>query len=348
MSDRAGPRLAPPLPPAAAGLISLVAPVYCEEEAIEEFYRRAKAMLVGLEPKYDHEIVLVDDGSADRTREILKRLADGDAKLRVVGFSRNFGQQAAITAGVDLAAGDAVVIIDSDLQDPPEVVPQMVAKWEEGFRVVYGVRSRRKGEGPVKRGAASLFYRLLQLLSDTKLPLDAGDFRLVDRAVVEVVKRMREEHRYMRGMIAWAGFPQFGLGYDRDRRYAGRTKYTLAKMVHLAVNAILSFSARPLYLAGYLGVGVTLLSLVLAARVLLSKIFYPKDSVQGWPTLMIVVLFLGGMQLITMGVLAQYVGRLFEQSKQRPLYIVSETYGFPAKSAAAARSHNAAAEEDRP
>jgi dolichol-phosphate mannosyltransferase len=321
--------------PARVPLVSLVAPVYCEEELIEEFYRRAKAAMAGLAPKYDHEIVLVNDGSTDRTLEILKALAERDPHLRVASLSRNFGHQLAITAGIDLAAGDAVVIIDSDLQDPPEVVPQMIAKWEEGFKVVYGVRSHRQGESRFKLATASLFYRLMQGLSDTPIPLDAGDFRLVDRAVVEVIKQMREEHRYMRGMMAWAGFRQFGLLYQRDRRYAGQTKYTVAKMVRLAVNAILSFSAKPLYLAGYFGVLVTFVSLLLLAWIVIGKLINPAGSALGWSSLIAVVLFLGGVQLMSIGILGQYVGRLFEQSKQRPLYIVSESYGFGPQPAAA-------------
>lgn len=323
--------------PTRTPLVSLVAPVYCEEELIEEFYARVKAMLAGLAPKYDHEIVLVNDGSTDRTLEILKGLAERDPHLRVASFSRNFGHQMAITAGIDLAAGDAVVIIDSDLQDPPEVVPRMIAKWEEGFKVVYGVRSE-PGESRFKLATASLFYRLLQRLSDTRLPRDAGDFRLLDRAVVAVIKQMREEHRYMRGMMAWVGFPQFGLQYQRDPRHAGQTKYTVPKMVRLAVNAILSFSAKPLYVASYLGIVVTLLALILAARTFIGKLFDPSASVPGWTTLMVIVLFLGGVQLMTIGILGQYVGRLFEQSKQRPLYIVSESYGFGPRPAAAGQA----------
>ena len=298
-----------------------------KKRVIDQFYARTKAMLAALAPKYDHEIVFVNDGSTDRTLEILAGLAGADEDVRVVSFSRNFGHQSAITAGLDLAAGDVAAIIDSDLQDPPEAIPAMIAKWEEGFKVVYGVRTERHGESKFKRATANLFYRLLQGLSDTKLPLDAGDFRLIDRAVIDVIKQMREEHRYIRGMMAWVGFPQFGLKYQRDRRFAGDTKYTLAKMIRLAANAIFSFSAKPLYLSMYLGLFVTLLSLALALRTLIGKLLNPAASVQGWTTLMVVVLFLGGIQLLTVGVLGQYVGRLFEQSKQRPLYIVEEILG---------------------
>ncbi len=309
-------------------LVSLVTPVYCEEGGIEEFYARAKAMLDGLAAKYDHEIIFVNDGSTDRTLDILLQIADCDRRVHVVDLSRNFGHQMAITAGIDFAAGDAVVIIDSDLQDPPEVVPAMVDKWEEGFKVVYGVRKRREGEGRFKRATASAFYRVLQWMSDTKLPLDAGDFRLIDRAVADVVKNMREEHRYLRGIMAWAGFTQFALPYCRDPRFAGETKYPLMKMVRLAVNAIVSFSARPLYAAMYLGVFVTLLSLAWLAWIVIGKLIAPAETVPGWSSLTVLVLFLGGVQLTTTGILGQYVGRIFEQSKHRPLYVVSETYGF--------------------
>ena len=288
-------------------------------------------MLGGLAPRYDYEIVLVNDGSTDRSREILITLARQDLHVRVVDLSRNFGHQFAITAGIDYAAGDAVVILDSDLQDPPEVIPQMIAKWEEGFKVVYGVRSERAGESCFKRVTASLFYRCLQRLSKTRMPLDAGDFRLMDRSVVDVVKTMREEHRYLRGIVSWAGFPQAAVGYKRDRRYAGKSKHSTAVMARLAIDAVFSFSAVPLVLITYLGIGVTVLSLLLLCWIAYAKLVMPSGSLTGWTALSALVLFLGGVQLLSIGVLGQYVGRIFEQSKQRPLYIVAQTFGFPQK-----------------
>jgi polyisoprenyl-phosphate glycosyltransferase len=307
-------------------LISVVAPVYCEESGISEFYRRTKNVLTQLSPRYDHEIVMVNDGSTDRSGELLKAMAQQDPHVRVLNLARNFGHQFAITAGIDHAAGDAVVLIDADLQDPPETMHDMLAQWEEGFKVVYGVRSERRGESRFKRWTAGLFYRVLQRLSDTTIPLDAGDFRLIDRSVVNALKEMREEHRYLRGLVAWVGFPQCGLKYQRDPRYAGQTKYTLVKMARLALNAVFSFSAKPLYMAGYLGVAVTLASLLLILWVVANKLIHPEMSVTGWTSLTAVVSFLGGVQLITIGILGQYVGRIFEQAKQRPLYIVSDVW----------------------
>jgi polyisoprenyl-phosphate glycosyltransferase len=310
-----------------APLLSVVAPVYCEESGIDEFYRRTKNVLAQMAPRYNHEIVLVNDGSTDRTPELLRALAQQDPHVRVINLARNFGHQFAITAGIDYAAGDAVVLIDADLQDPPETIREMVVRWEEGFKVVYGVRSARRGESRFKRWTAGLFYRVLQRLSDTRLPLDSGDFRLIDRAVVDALKEMREEHRYLRGLVAWVGFPQCGLTYQRDPRYAGETKYTLVKMVRLALNAIFSFSAKPLYIASYLGVTVTLVSLLLILWIVGNKLINPATSVTGWTSLTAVVALLGGVQLISIGVLGQYVGRIFEQTKRRPLYIVSDVCG---------------------
>jgi dolichol-phosphate mannosyltransferase len=309
-------------------LISVVVPIFFEEEVLGESYARLKKVLTSLPPKYDHEILFVNDGSADRSLELMLAISKDDSHVRIIDLSRNFGHQFAITAGMDLAAGDAVVVIDADLQDPPEVIPRMVAKWEEGFKVVYGVRTMRQGESRFKRATASLFYRLLQSLSGTKLPVDAGDFRLIDRSVVNVMKNMREEHRYVRGLMAWAGFSQCGVEYERDRRYAGETKYSLTKMFRLALDGIVSFSAKPLYLAGYLGLLVTFLSMLQVVWILVGKLLHPESSVLGWTSLMAAILFLGGIQLICIGILGQYLGRVFEQCKHRPLYVVAQTFGF--------------------
>jgi len=309
-------------------LLSVVVPIYFEEKVVPEFYARVKKVLLDLQPRIDHEILFIDDGSRDRSLELLKGLSQKDRTIRVISFSRNFGHQFAITAGMDHASGDAVVIIDGDLQDPPEIIPQMVEKWEEGFKVVYGVREKRKGENPVKLLTAKLFYRLIKLLSDTELPLDAGDFRLLDRKVLEALKAIREENRYMRGLVSWAGFNHCGLPYKRDARYAGKTKFTLKKMVKFAFDGILSFSDRPLKITAYLGFLITVASFLMALRIAIIKIIHPQVIVSGWTSLILTVLFMGGVQLISLGILGLYVGRQYREVKRRPLYIISERIGF--------------------
>jgi dolichol-phosphate mannosyltransferase len=309
-------------------LVSTVVPIYFEEEMIGELYRRLKGALVALGDGFDHEILFVNDGSTDDSLPRLRVLADADPRVRVIDLSRNFGHQLAITAGIDAASGDAVVVIDGDLQDPPEVIAEMVGKWQEGYGVVYGQRRSRAGESALKRVTARWFYRLLNSLSDTPLPLDTGDFRLMDRAVVDALCSMREEARYMRGMVSWLGFKQYALPYDRDARFAGTTKYTLSRMLRLATNGVTSFSARPLTLMIDFGVLVTLAALAVLVWAVVMRIARPDAVVQGWASTMVIVLFLGGVQLISLGVLGVYVGRVFMESKRRPLYVVSGRYGF--------------------
>lgn len=304
--------------------LSAVVPVFCEEESIVEMYRRLKQVLTGLEPDLDHEIVFVDDGSSDATYALLREIALTDSHVHVVRFSRNFGHQIAMTAGLDFASGDAVVVIDADLQDPPEVIPAFIDKWREGFKVVYGQRRRRNGEGWFKRATASLFYRGLQRLSDTELPLDSGDFRLLDRQVVDALAQLREAGRYMRGMISWVGFSQCAVLYDRDPRFAGSTKYPLKKMLHFATDGITSFSSKPLILSAQFGFIVTSVALLGALWVLVGRVVSPGSTTPGWTSVLLIVLFLGGVQLISVGVLGAYVARVFMESKHRPLYVVSE------------------------
>ena len=318
-----------------AQLISVVVPIYFEEETIDEFYGRMKKVLVGLEPGLRHELIFVNDGSTDRSLELLRRLSAGDGSVRIIDFSRNFGHQIAITAGIDHAGGDAVVVIDGDLQDPPEVIVEMVAKWREGYKVVYGVRSRRKGESAFKLLTASLFYRLINRLSDVKLPLDSGDFRLMDRAVVEALKSIREENRYIRGLISWIGFSQYGIPYERDSRYAGETKFNLKKMLRFAFDGITSFSDKPLRLSSKLGMLTTVVSFATMIWLIVSKLLHPQETIQGWTSLLVVVLFLGGVQLISVGVLGEYIGRIYRETKERPLYIVAGRYGFGASTSGA-------------
>ena len=315
--------------PPGSKLVSLVVPIYCEQEVVGEFYRRAKTALSSLGPRLHHEIVFVDDGSTDGSLAALRDIASRDPHVRVVNLSRNFGHQKAITAGLDHAAGDAVVVIDGDLQDPPEVVCDMVRIWDEqGVKVVYGVREERRGETAFKTLSAKLFYRLVGRLAESELANDSGDFRLMDRAVVSVLTTMREESRYMRGLMSWVGFSQYALRYKRDPRYAGHTKYPLRKMVRLGADAITSFSERPLKIATGFGVFVTGLSLLLACWIIVGKIVTPERVVQGWTSMMVTVLFLGGVQLLSIGVLGEYIARVYRETKHRPLYVVAERYGF--------------------
>jgi len=300
---------------------SIVAPIYNELENIPELYRRIKEVLDSTGETW--ELILVDDGSTDGSTEAICELGREDKRVRPVVFARNFGHQIAITAGWDYARGDAVVIIDADLQDPPEVILEMAQKWKQGYEVVYAVRSEREGESWFKLWTASLFYRIIYRITDVKIPLDTGDFRLMDRKVVNVLKQMRERHRFPRGMSAWVGFKQIGVDYKRAARVAGETKYPFRKMFRLALNAITSFSYFPLQVAtffGFASAGIAILAIlpVVYLRVTGSQAFL------GQATTLIAVLFLGGVQLISLGVLGEYIGRLYDEAKGRPLYIVRE------------------------
>lgn len=308
--------------------LSVVAPVFNEEQGLRDFHARTSAALAAISPPVRHELIFVDDGSSDASAEVLTQLATADPCVRVIALSRNFGHQIAITAGLDAADGDAVVVIDSDLQDPPEVIADMVAAWRDGSRVVYGVRTRRSGESGFKLLSAKYFYRLLNRMSDTPLPVDAGDFRLLDRAVVRVLRDLREENRYMRGMVAWVGFRQTAVHYQRDARHSGETKYPLSKMLRLAADAVTSFSERPLRVALQMGLLLTLATFVLAGIVVIAKLLNPEQSISGYASLMVIVLFLGGIQLFTVGLLGEYVGRTYRETKRRPLYVVGERIGF--------------------
>ncbi|HEX5585694.1 MAG TPA: glycosyltransferase family 2 protein [Acidimicrobiia bacterium] len=307
-------------------LVSIVSPVYQEEAGIEEFHRRLAATLDGI-PGLRFEIVFVNDGSTDGSLEVLREIVAKDPRARVVDLSRNFGHQVALSAGVDHARGDAVVVIDSDLQDPPEVIPEMVERWRKGFKVVYGVRTSRSGETRFKLFTSNVYYGLIDRISEVPLPRQAGDFRLLDRAVVDVLARMPERNRYVRGMVAWVGFPQSAVEYERDPRYAGETKYTLRRMVRLGLDGLTSFSERPLRLATQLGLVVTVLAFLLGAWVIVATIADLGDDGRGWPSLMAVVLFLGGVQLLCIGVLGEYLGRVYRETKGRPLYVVGDVIG---------------------
>jgi glycosyltransferase involved in cell wall biosynthesis len=309
------------------GFISVVVPVYRSAPILPETHRRLTEALTALDD-LDYEIVYVNDGSPDTAGEILHDIVARDGRARLISLSRNFGHQAAITAGLDNAGGDAVVVIDDDLQDPPEVIAQMVECWRQGNKVVYGVRAVRRGESVFKRASAKLFYRLLQRLSDRPIPLDAGDFRLLDRSVVDVLRRMREESRYMRGMVSWVGFQQFALTYERDARYAGESNYRLRQSIRLALDGIVSFSTRPLLLSAAFGALVTLAAFLAMVWLIVGKLVNPDSVVAGTTTVIVAVLFMGGIQLVTIGVLGTYLGKVFYETKKRPLYVAAERLGF--------------------
>jgi polyisoprenyl-phosphate glycosyltransferase len=311
--------------PADSPTFSIVLPVMNEEELLPELHRRLAAVADGLDG--EAEIIFVDDGSTDRSREVLKELRGRDPRVKLAFLSRNFGHQLAITAGLDLASGDAVVIMDSDLQDPPELIPELVARWREGFDVVYAVRARREGESRFKLGTAHLFYRLMSRASEVDLPLDAGDFRLIDRRVADIVRGMREPDRFLRGMFAWAGFRQTGVEYEREARPAGDTKYSLPRMLSFAADGLISFSTAPLRLALGLGFAISIAAFVAGAVFAVLKVAGAYTA-PGWASLTVLVSFFAGVQLLVLGAVGQYVGRIYEQGKGRPLYLVSEAHGF--------------------
>jgi polyisoprenyl-phosphate glycosyltransferase len=302
-------------------VISIIAPIFNESGNIPELHRRLTETMNAMDD--DWELLFIDDGSTDGSTEMIRQLARQDSHVRPVIFARNFGHQIAVTAGLDYSRGQAVVIIDSDLQDPPEVIRDLVSKWREGYEVVYAVRAEREGETWFKLFTAKLFYRVIYKITDVDIPLDTGDFRLMDRKVVNVLNQMREHHRFLRGMSVWVGFRQIGVPYKRAARYAGETKYPLRKMVRFASDAITSFSYFPLQLATYIGflsAGISILAIpvVVILRLTGSQAFF------GQATTLIAVLFLGGVQLISLGILGEYIGRLFQEAKGRPLYIVRE------------------------
>jgi dolichol-phosphate mannosyltransferase len=301
--------------------LTIVIPVFNEELMIPELDRRLRSFLGQVGESW--EVVFVDDGSHDASFAMLRELASGDARYKVLSFSRNFGHQVAITAGLDRAEGDAVVIMDADLQDPPEVVRDMIDRWREGYDVVYGVRRRREGETLFKRASAAIYYRLLRSMLQFEIPVDAGDFRLLSRPVVETLRLLRERHRFVRGMVSWVGFRQTAVYYDRPARFAGETKYPLRKMIRFALDGIASFSIVPLRIATWLGVVAGLGAIAVAAWAVYQKLF-GVGVVQGWTTIMIVVAMGCSAQLLMTGILGEYVGRIYEEVKRRPLYALRD------------------------
>jgi dolichol-phosphate mannosyltransferase len=321
-------------------LLSIVVPCYNEEAVLREFHRSVVVVLEGIE-NISFEVVYADDGSVDQTTEIVRELQASDSRARLVSLSRNFGHQIAVTAGLEHASGDAVVIIDADLQDPPEVIPEMIERWRDGYQVVYGLRGNRAGETTFKRWTAKAFYRFINRLSEIEIPLDVGDFRLMDRKVVDALLRMPERDRFLRGMVSWIGFKQVAVIYDRAPRRAGQSKYPLMKMLKFAIDSVISFSFVPLRLAIWIGFGAIAASFAGIVYALVIRL-YTTDWVRGWASIFTAVLFLGGVQLITLGIVGEYIGRIYGEVKLRPLYVVRERIGFDS---AADKSRNEAHEE---
>lgn len=307
---------------------SVIVPMYNEEEVIEHTYERLKLVMDSTNECY--ELIFVNDGSKDRTVELVSMICDFDPNVRMINFSRNFGHQIAISAGMDYAQGDAIVVIDADLQDPPEVIIDMIAKWKEGFEVVYGKRLKRKGETMFKKITAKLFYRTLRSLTNVDIPVDTGDFRLIDRKVCDVLRGLKEKNRFVRGLVSWIGFRQTMVEYEREERFAGETKYPLKKMISFAIDGITSFSYKPLKIATYVGFTLSITSFLYLLVVIFQKLF-TGTTIAGWASIVAVNLLFNGIILMLLGIIGEYIGRIYEESKNRPLYIVREAQGFPAK-----------------
>jgi polyisoprenyl-phosphate glycosyltransferase len=304
--------------------ISLIFPVYNEEHVLPVLYERVRQVIEQLD--YETEVILINDGSQDGSLTLMRQFHQTDPRFKVLDFSRNFGHQTAITAGIDFATGDAVILMDADLQDPPELLPQFLRTWNDGYQVVYGIRKARK-ENIFKRMAYAAFYRLLQKVSDISIPLDAGDFCLMDRVVVDTLKSMPEKNRFVRGLRSWSGFSQIGLEYERAKRYSGEVKYTLSKLMKLAFDGIFSFSYFPLQMASYAGFGISAICFLAILVYLYKKLFIGGEP-PGFPTMVILILFMGGIQLIFLGVLGEYIGRIYDEVKKRPTYVLRGIYGL--------------------
>lgn len=300
-------------------LLSVVVPAYNEEEVLPEFHRRLTQTLAAL--PYAKEIIYVDDGSTDRTQQVMDNLHRSDPCVAILDLSRNYGKEIALTAGLDCAHGDAVIVIDADLQDPPELIPELIKHWEAGYEVVYAKRLGRDGETAVKRTTAFMFYRLMQSLNRVKIPEDTGDFRLLGRRAVDALKSLREQHRFMKGLFTWIGYRQYAVSYHRDARYAGKTKWNYWQLWNFALEGITSFTTAPLRIATYLGLATALGAFAYGAFIVVRTLLF-GNPVAGYPSLLAIMLFLGGVQLTAIGVLGEYVGRIFNETKQRPLYFV--------------------------
>ena len=304
--------------------ISIIIPMYNEKEVANECYNRVVNVCKSLE-NYEYEIIFVNDGSKDDTLQILTKIAEEDNQVKIISFSRNFGHQAAVTAGLKYITGDCAFIIDADLQDPPELLSEMVRLWEDGNDVIYGKRKKRDGESKFKLFTADLFYKTLNALSDVEIPKNTGDFRLVDRKVVDTINSMPEHNKFLRGLFSWAGYKQYALEYERKERFAGKTKYPLKKMLKLAADGIIGFSNKPLKILGEIGFVSIIISMLLLIYALLSYIFEWNNLEAGWTSIMVAVTFFAGVQLLSVWILSEYIGRIYDESKQRPEYIISKT-----------------------
>ena len=311
--------------------VSIVIPMYYEEKVAEECYKRVNDCLQKIE-NYEKEIIFVNDGSKDKTLEILEKIAKKDKDVKIISFSRNFGHQAAVTAGLKYVTGDAIVIMDADLQDPPELIADMLKLWEEGNEVIYGKRKSREGESAFKLITAKMFYKTLNALSDVEIPKDTGDFRLVDKKVVDTINAMPEHNKFLRGLFSWVGYKQIAFEYERKERFAGETKYPLKKMIKLASDGIISFSRKPLKLVGALGGISIVISILILIYALISFAFKLNNLSAGWTSIMVTVTFFAGVQLLSIWLLSEYIGRIYDETKKRPEYIVDKTINIERKS----------------
>ena len=303
--------------------ISVIVPMYYEEKVAEECYNRLTNVLKNIKD-YEYEIIVINDGSKDKTLEILEKIAQNDENLKVISFTRNFGHQAAVTAGLKYVTGDAIVIIDADMQDPPELIPEMLKLWEDGNEIIYGKRKTREGETAFKLLTAKMFYNTLNALSDVEIPKDTGDFRLVDRKVVDTINLLPEHNKFLRGLFSWVGYKQTPFEYERKERFAGKTKYSLKKMLKLASDGIISFSNKPLKIVGGLGIISIIISICILIYALLSYIFKLNNLSSGWTSLMVAITFFAGVQLLSMWIMSEYIGRIYDETKQRPQYIIDK------------------------
>ncbi len=303
--------------------ISVIIPMYFEELVAEECYKRVSTVLKGIN-NYEYEIIFINDGSTDKTLEILESIAKNDNRVKVISFSRNFGHQAAVTAGLKEVTGKVAVIIDADLQDPPELIPEMVKLWEEGNEVVYGKRKTRDGESVFKLMTAKMFYKTLNYFSDVDIPKDTGDFRLVDRKVVDKMNSLPEHNKFLRGLWSWLGYKQYAFEYERKERFAGKTKYPLKKMLKLAADGIISFSSKPIKIVGILGLISIILSFIILIYALISYAFKLNNLSAGWTSLMCALTFFSGIQLLSLWIISEYIGRIYDETKGRPQYIVDK------------------------
>lgn len=306
---------------------SLIIPIYNEEEIISEMYRRVSTVMTQLDDTA--ELVLINDGSWDKSLNLIRQLHACDSRVCYLSFARNFGHQIAVTAGLNFSRGKVVIVLDADLQDPPELIPTMIEKWQQGYQVVYAQRLKRKNEGWFKRFTAYIFYRLLRRLADVDIPADTGDFCLMDRQVVDLLNAMQERNRYIRGLRAWVGFRQTAIEFEREPRFAGEVKYTFSKSFALAINSLVSFSKVPLRISSYLGLLSAVIALLMAILVLYWRLYQPNSPVTGLATIMIAIFFLGSVQLICLGILGEYIGRIYEEIKGRPLYTLAEVGQHP-------------------